>query len=175
MRVMGSFVLSDAVWNEAGWFFISTAPITPACSNSASAPRLADQASVRGERLAKKPANRAAETERSRRPARRLRVDRRKQLLHGARRRRAEAFVEIDGLGIFLPDHGVLPGEFGIAGQRFLDAAGIARIQRAGRMPGQQHFDFTGLLLQHFLARCHHGQPRSTPAAFSSSASFLRA
>src|SRR5450756_1608819 len=52
-RVMGSFVLNDAVWYVAVWFFISTAPITPACNNSASAPRLADQASVRGDRLAK--------------------------------------------------------------------------------------------------------------------------
>jgi hypothetical protein len=50
---MGSFVLNDAVWNDALWFFTSTAPMTPACNNSASAPRLADQASVRGDRLAK--------------------------------------------------------------------------------------------------------------------------
>ena len=52
-------MLNDAVWNVAVWFFISTAPITPACSNSASAPRLADQASVRGDRLAKNSAIRA--------------------------------------------------------------------------------------------------------------------
>src|SRR3954467_1750393 len=53
-RVTGSFVLNDAVWNGAlVWFLISTAPITPACNSSATAPRLADQASVRGERLAK--------------------------------------------------------------------------------------------------------------------------
>src|SRR5712672_2998519 len=49
-RVRG---LRDAVWNEAVWLFTSTAPITPACSSNAAAPRLADQASVRGERLAK--------------------------------------------------------------------------------------------------------------------------
>src|SRR6266700_5374038 len=49
----GSFRLSEAVWNEAVWFFISTAPITPACNSSATAPRLADQASVRGESLVK--------------------------------------------------------------------------------------------------------------------------
>ena len=29
-RVRGSFVLNDAVWNAAFWFFISTAPITRA-------------------------------------------------------------------------------------------------------------------------------------------------
>src|SRR5712675_2061734 len=52
-RVAGSLVLNDGVWYEAAWFFTSTAPITPACSSSASAPRLADQASVRGERFAK--------------------------------------------------------------------------------------------------------------------------
>ena len=56
---MGSLMLSEAVWNEAVWFFTSTAPITPACSNSATAPRLADQASVRGDRLAKNSATRA--------------------------------------------------------------------------------------------------------------------
>ena len=56
-----------------------------------------------------------------------------------------------------------------------VNPAGIARIQRAGRMPRQQHFDFTGRLLPCFLARRVHGQPRSTPAAFSRSASFFRA
>jgi hypothetical protein len=49
----GSFRLSEAVWNEAVWFFISTAPITPACNSSSTAPKLADQASVRGESLVK--------------------------------------------------------------------------------------------------------------------------
>src|SRR3984893_11585075 len=58
-RVIGSFVLTDAVWNEAFWFLTSIAPITLACNNTASAPRLADQASARGESLAKKPAIRA--------------------------------------------------------------------------------------------------------------------
>src|SRR5579863_241661 len=53
-RVAGSFMLSDAVWNKAPWSFTSTVPITPACITSASAPKLADQASVRGESLAKK-------------------------------------------------------------------------------------------------------------------------
>src|SRR5665811_114646 len=57
-RVIGSLVLSDAVWKVAVWFFTSTAPITPACNSSANAARLADQASVRGDRLAKNPANR---------------------------------------------------------------------------------------------------------------------
>ena len=53
-------MLSEAVWNDACcWFFTSTAPITPACSNNASAPRLADQASVRGDSLAKNPEIRA--------------------------------------------------------------------------------------------------------------------
>src|ERR1700743_3298838 len=54
--VAGSFMLSEAVWKvEPCWFLISTPPITAACNTSASAPRLADHASVRGERLAKKP------------------------------------------------------------------------------------------------------------------------
>ena len=55
------------------------------------------------------------------------------------------------------------------------DTARVTRVQRAGRMPWQQHLDFAGLLIQHFFARCHHGQPRSMPAAFSNSANFLRA
>src|SRR5260370_29831717 len=58
-RVIGSLVLSDAVWKEAFWFLTSIAPITPACNNNASAPRLADQANARGESLAKNPAIRA--------------------------------------------------------------------------------------------------------------------
>jgi len=58
--------------------------------------------------------------------------------------------------------------------RRVDDALGVAGAERAGRMKWQQHFDFTGLLLEHFL-HCHHGQPRSTPAALSRSASFLRA
>lgn len=44
---------SDAVWNEAGGLRISTAPITPACNSTTSAPRLDDQASVRGDNLEK--------------------------------------------------------------------------------------------------------------------------
>src|SRR6201996_8000690 len=56
VRVIGSFMLSEAVWKvEPCWFLISTPPMTPACTTSASAPRPADHASVRGERLAKKP------------------------------------------------------------------------------------------------------------------------
>ena len=78
-------------------------------------------------------------------------------------------------LGIFLADHGVLLRELGIADERFVDEAGIARVQSPCRMPGQQHLYFTGLMLQHFFAYRHHGQPRSTPAAFSRSANFLRA
>src|SRR3954468_16018966 len=56
-RVIGadddSFKGSEAVWNDPVWLFISTVPITPACNSSATAPRLADQASVRGDILAK--------------------------------------------------------------------------------------------------------------------------
>ena len=81
----------------------------------------------------------------------------------------------MNGLGVLFPDHGVLPGKLGIAGQRFINAAGLARVQCASRVERQQHFYFTGLLVQHFFAHRHHGQPRSTPAAFSSSANFLRA
>src|SRR5664279_3073663 len=92
-----------------------------------------------------------------------------------ARGRRAKAFVEINGLGVLFPDRSVLPGKLGIAGERLFDPARITRIERTGRMPGQQHLYFTGLLFQHFFARCHHGQPRSMPAALSSSANFLRA
>ena len=107
--------------------------------------------------------------------ARRLGIDRGKQFLHGARGRRSQGLVEADGLGIFLADDGVLPGEVGIAGESFLDPARVARIQRTRGMPGQQQLDIAGLLLQHLFAQCHHGQPRSTPAALSNSANFLRA
>src|SRR3954451_20336641 len=62
-RVMGpdevSFRLSEAVWKVLPWFFTSTAPIRPACNNSATAPSVADQASVRGDRLAKNSETRA--------------------------------------------------------------------------------------------------------------------
>src|SRR4051812_3539489 len=57
--VDGSFRLSEAVWNDAVSFFIRTAPITPACNKSATAPRLADQASVRGDSRAKNSDTRA--------------------------------------------------------------------------------------------------------------------
>ena len=166
---------SEAVWNEAVWFFISTAPITPACNSSATAPRLDDQASVRGDRLAKNSETRAGDAGRHRRLAHGLSIDRCEQLLHGARGRRPEALVETNGLGVFLADHGILPGKLRIARERFVDTARVAGVQRAGRMQWQQHLDFAGLLIQHFFARCHHGQPRSMPAAFSSSANFLRA
>ena len=55
----GSFRLSDAVSNEAVWLFVSTAPITPACNSSATAPTPADQASVRGDSFAKNSDTRA--------------------------------------------------------------------------------------------------------------------
>jgi hypothetical protein len=34
----------------------------------------------------------------------------------------------MDGLGILLPDHGILPSKLGILGKRFIDAAGVPRI-----------------------------------------------
>src|ERR1700679_3458510 len=173
-RVTGWSMLNDAVWNEVGWF-VTSVPITPACNRSTSAPRLDDQASVRGDRLAKNPAIRAEMLGDSDGLAAGPGPLRPKQFPHGARGRRAQGFIEIDGLGVLFPDRRVLPGKLGIAGQRLIDPAGIARIERTGRMPGQQHFYFTGILFQHFLAHCHHGQPRSMPAALSSSANFLPA
>src|SRR6266481_2550597 len=53
---ISSFVIAllpNCSWNGPPWFFIRIAPRTPACNNSASAPRLADKASVRGESFAK--------------------------------------------------------------------------------------------------------------------------
>src|SRR3954468_6175550 len=55
----GSFRLSEAVWNLPLWFFTSTAPIRPARNNSATAPTVADHASVRGDRLANNSETRA--------------------------------------------------------------------------------------------------------------------
>src|SRR5580692_8657671 len=60
LRVIGSFMLNEAVSNETGRVFTNTAAMMPACKTSANAPRLADHARVRGERLEKKPANRDA-------------------------------------------------------------------------------------------------------------------
>src|SRR5207253_9585673 len=85
--------------------------------------------------LCEKPRDPRREIERSRGTACWLSINRRKQLLHGARGRRTEAFVEMNGLGVLFPNNGILLGKLWIAGERFVDAAGIARIQGAGRMP----------------------------------------
>src|ERR1700754_5202253 len=50
---------SDAVWNVPPCCFAKIAPMTPACSNSASAPSTAEYATARGDRLAKNSATRA--------------------------------------------------------------------------------------------------------------------
>jgi hypothetical protein len=121
-----------------------------------SAPRLAGKGSTGGDRVVKNSEIRAEILGNA--DAHRLCVDRHKQLLHGARGRCTKAFVEINGLGVFLADDGVLLGKGGLAGERFLDAPAIARIQRADRVPGQQHFYLAGPLLQD-LVRRHYGQP----------------
>jgi hypothetical protein len=72
----------------------------------------------------------------------------------------------MNGLGIFFADDGILPGQFGVAGKRFIDAARIARVQRAGRMEWQQHFDFAGFLISRFPLP-PSGQPRRPGAAFA--------
>src|SRR3984885_11165108 len=59
-RVIGSFVLSDAVWNVDGRFSVSTPAMIPACNTSTNAPRLADPANVLGERLENRLENLAA-------------------------------------------------------------------------------------------------------------------
>src|SRR5215472_14090759 len=118
--------------------------------------------------------NAAAEVERAL-PARRARllgVDGGEQLLHGARRRRTERLVEMDCLRKLLADEIVAPREFAVAGERLLDAIGVAAAERPCRVPGQQSFDLVALWL--FVDR-FNGNPLSIPAALSSSASRLRA
>src|SRR5947208_181717 len=65
------------------------------------------------------------------------------------------------------------PCKLTVARNRALDALAIAAAQRAGRMPWQQGLDL--LALGRLSANRIHGQPLSIPAAFSSSASLLRA
>jgi hypothetical protein len=107
--------------------------------------------------------------------ARWLSIDRREQLPDGTRGWRTEALVEINGLGILFPDRSILLRKLGIPSERFVDPAGIARIQGAGRMPWQQHFYFTRLLLQHSFSCRYHWPASLRPAASGRSADFLRA
>jgi hypothetical protein len=94
-----------------------------------------------------------------------IRVDRREKLLQGTYRRHTEPFVEIHGGGMFVPNRRILPCEIGVRCKRVVNHPGIACIQRAVCVPGQQHFDFTGHSFSQSIAHRHHGQPRSTPAA----------
>jgi hypothetical protein len=94
-----------------------------------------------------------------------IRVDRREQLLQRTYRRHTKPFVEIHGGGMFVSNRRILPCEIGVRSKRVVNHAGIACIQRAVCVPGQQHFDFTGHSFSQSIAHCHHGQPRSTPAA----------
>jgi hypothetical protein len=82
--------------------------------------------------------------------ARRLCVDRRKQPSHGARGRPTKALVEMNDLDTLVADRGVSFCKLNIAGERFIDATGIARAESACRMPWQQYFYFAGLLLWNF-------------------------
>ena len=104
------------------------------------------------------------------RAARRLGIDRGKQLLHRPRRRRAERLVEMDCFVQLLADQFELAGKLVVAGERLLHALGIMPIEGAGRMPGQKGREVLAL----FVDRVH-GQPLSIPSASSSSASRLRA
>ncbi len=54
----------------------------------------------------------------------------------------------MNGLGMLFPDRGILLRKLRIPGKRFIDPTGVARIQGAGRMPWQEHFQFTRPLLQ---------------------------
>src|SRR6185295_8782846 len=101
-----------------------------------------------------------------------LGVDGGEQPLHGARRRRTQRLVEVDGLVELLAHQLVAALELAVARQSLLDAIGVAAAQRARRMPRQQSFDLMALwLFVHHV----HGQPLSIPSALSSSASLLRA
>ncbi len=77
--------------------------------------------------------------------ARAFGIDRGKQLLHRAGRRRAQHLVEVDGLVELLTHQVVMTGKFTIARQRLLDAHGVAAAERSGRMPRQESFDLLPL------------------------------
>ena len=68
----------------------------------------------------------------------------------------------------------VAAGELVVARERLLDPLRVAAAQRAGGVPRQQGFD-VALRGRFFLLDRVHGQPRSIPCAFNSSANFLRA
>src|SRR5207237_2288540 len=102
-----------------------------------------------------------------------LGLDGGKQLLHAARRRRAEHLVEVNGFVELLAHEVVLQLKVTVSGQGPRDPVGVMTSQRAGGMPRQQGFE--ALALGRFFVQYRHGQPLSIPAAFSSSANFLRA
>src|SRR5262249_5219437 len=102
-----------------------------------------------------------------------LRVDCSEHLLRGSGRGGAESLVEMDGFGHFLAHQLEPAGELGILRQRLLHPFGVAAAQGSRGVPRQQRFDV--LALRRLVSRHHHGQPLSTPAAFSSSDNFFRA
>ena len=107
-----------------------------------------------------------------------LGIDRRHQPVGDMRPRRAERFVEVNGLDDLFADQFDMAREFGVLAQRLLDALAIAATQRAGRVPGQQRLDLAGLAIVARIAcrvGARHGQPRSIPAIRHNSPSFLRA
>ena len=147
--------------------------INPACSRIAIAAALADQASVRGDRLAKNSPMRLPRLNDRSRTTVGLGVDLGEQFFHRTRGGRAQSLVEMDGLAEFLAHQRVAASKLGIARKRLFDALGVATAQRSRRMPRQELFDL--LALGRFLFHRIHGQPRSIPCSFRSSESFLRA
>ena len=118
----------------------------PACSRIAIAAALADQASVRGDRLEKN-SPRGAEVERGSRTTVGLGVDRDEQFFHRTRGGRAQSLIEMDGLAEFLAHQRVAASKLRIAGKRLFDALGVAAAQRPCRMPRQELFDCRCALL----------------------------
>ena len=88
-------------------------------------------------------------------------------------RRGTEGFVEADRLDQVLTDRLVLGGEVRVAGKRLLDLQRLTPAESARRMPRQKGFDL--FALGRFVLDHRHGQPRSTPAALSSSPNRFRA
>jgi len=116
----------------------------------------------------------AAQIERDRAPlrARAFGVDRSKQALSRARRRRTQGFVEMNGLRHFLAHQLEAAGELRVIGERLLDPFGVARLN----VPAACHGNRTSMSSR--SAPClstRSCQPLSTPAAFSSSDNFFRA
>src|SRR5262249_52277274 len=100
-----------------------------------------------------------------------LGIDRGEQLLHGARRRRAQRLVDVDGPRKLLAAARIAPREFAGGRKRLPAGIGVAAAQRPCRVRRQQSLDLMALWL--FIDRAH-SQPRSIRSIYESSSASER-